>query len=55
MYFLLLFLAMFCQNPNHNHSHSTNTPNGQVTTLDDDPGDTGHIPPKPPTPPGGGG
>ncbi len=54
MHLILLFLALFGQNPKHSHNNHQQCPSGQVSTLDDDPGDMGHVPPKPPTnPPGG--
>ncbi len=49
---LFLFLAMFCQNPNH-HTRVHHSQSAQVNALDDDDNndDSGHIPPVPPKPP----
>jgi hypothetical protein len=46
-YFIALFWALI--NPAINHANC-NTSNQQVSVMDDTGGETGTIPPKPPTP-----
>lgn len=49
------FIAFFwgLVSPNHTQTKCTH-PNSQVSTMDDTGGETGHIPPHPPTNPTGG-
>ncbi|HVU57188.1 MAG TPA: hypothetical protein VHD83_19135 [Puia sp.] len=45
---LAIFWAFAC--PNHTGAGTTPNPSGQVTTMDDTGGETGHIPPPPSQP-----
>jgi len=45
--FLALFWSLAC--PNHSNTANHNNNYGQVTTMDDTGGETGHVPPNPPT------
>jgi len=45
---LQLILAFLCAFAHPTHTGTTHNPSGQVTTMDDTGGETGHIPPPPP-------
>jgi hypothetical protein len=50
--FELIFAILWALScANHNPAPSNNHGGGQVTTMDDTGGETGHIPPDPPTHP----